>query len=91
VGNDMASLASSAETRVRHSLDASIQTAMAHSGWASSGVLQACQQEWSKHLTMVVGEISAIAQKLHDSARTIEQADEEAARRLRKILDELSR
>jgi uncharacterized protein YukE len=90
VGSDLDSLSASAAAVAGHSLDASNDAARAHAGWVSAPAVQSCAQAWSRHLTGLVGAVSATAQKLHDSATTTQLADEEAARRLRDVLNELT-
>jgi uncharacterized protein YukE len=90
VGSDLDSLSASAATVAGHSLDASDDAARAHAGWLSAPAVQSCGQSWSGHLTGLVGAVSATAQKLHDSATTTQLADEEAARRLHDVLNELT-
>lgn len=90
-GNNLSNLAESAKAKTEHALDASADTAGAHPGWESSAAVLGCEQEWTKHLTGLIGQIDSTAQKLHDSATTHQQTDEEAARRLNEVLDELSK
>lgn len=90
VGDDMTTLEASASATVAHSLDASIEAAAAHAGWAASDALRGCQQAWSGHLTELVDEIGRTAQKLHNAASMAQQLDAEAARRLNQILHELN-
>lgn len=89
-GDDMTALETAASAIVARSLDASVDAATAHPGWAASGALRACQQEWSGHLSELVGEVGRTAQKLYTAASMTQQLDAEAARRLKQILNELN-
>lgn len=86
-GNDMTELASVTEELVDGRLGANRTAAAAHPGWQSSAALTQVTQAWETHLGGLIFEVGQLGVRLRDSAHAYTQADAEAERRVREVLD----
>jgi hypothetical protein len=89
-GEDLLAETAEAKDRIRVLLESTVTAVDGHSGWAASGALDRCRTAWRAKLNGLVDRTRRTAEDLIDAASAATGTDNEAAGRLRGVIDEMA-
>ncbi len=90
-GRQLARTAHEVKAKIRSLFRSSDTASHDNKGWKSSASLDACHRAWEKHLDQLVDNTRQTGQDLITAAGRVSATDQEAADRLRHVLDDLDR